>query len=82
MDRKRRRIAMPSRRSLLGLVIWLATLSVSATDGQDYFQVLYDTSRPINDAYQSDLGYAVYIDYDGVKMLMDTSACGWYALDP
>ena len=65
-------LAMPIRHSLLALAIWVVTSSVSATDGQNYFQVLYDTSQPISSAYQTDLGYAVYIAYDGVKMLMDT----------
>ena len=39
-----------------------------------YFQVLYDTTTPVVAEYQTDMGYAVFVNYDGVRMLLDTGA--------
>ena len=39
---------------------------------QNYFQILYDTSQPVIPGLKSDFGYAVYIQADGKRILLDT----------
>ena len=41
-------------------------------DFQDYFQILYDTSQPVMPGLKPDFGYAVYIQADGKRILLDT----------
>ena len=36
-----------------------------------YFQVLYDTTEPASAEYRADMGYAVFVSYDGVRLLLD-----------
>jgi len=38
----------------------------------NFFQVLYDTSTPVNERFQADFGYAVYLEFQGKKVLLDT----------
>jgi len=50
-------------------VAWPALLHA---DFQDYFQILYDTSQPVMPGLKPDFGYAVYIQADGKRILLDT----------
>lgn len=50
-------------------VVWSGLLHA---DFQDYFQILYDTSQPAIPGLKSDFGYAVYIQADGKRILLDT----------
>lgn len=38
----------------------------------DFFQVIYDTTSPVDEAFVADLGYAVYVSFEGKKLLMDS----------
>jgi 7,8-dihydropterin-6-yl-methyl-4-(beta-D-ribofuranosyl)aminobenzene 5'-phosphate synthase len=53
------------------LLLWDSPANAQA-DG--YFQVLYDTTTPVSAEYQTDMGYAVFVSYDGVNLLLDTGA--------
>ena len=50
-------------------IVWSGLLYA---DTQDYFQILYDTSEPAMPGLKSDFGYAVYIQVDGKRILLDT----------
>ena len=41
-------------------------------DDDNYFQILYDTSSPAIAELKPDFGYAVYIQVDGKRILLDT----------
>lgn len=61
--------------SAVTLVIWcIAATSPAAARADGYFQVLYDTTDAVSAAYRADMGYAVYVHYDGVRLLLDTGA--------
>ena len=51
------------------LICNVVTPSPVKADG--FFQVLYDTTRPVSPAYRTDMGYAVFVDYDGKRLLLD-----------
>ena len=55
------------------LIIACTSMPVSVqADTRDYFQILYDTSEPVIAGLKSDFGYAVYINADGKRILLDT----------
>lgn len=61
-----------------GLKVWFCGLacclsSIFAVAGsQEFFQILYDSSEPVSQSFRSDFGYAVYLEYQGKRVLMDT----------
>jgi len=56
------------------LLLWISVTSPVNAQAGGYFQVLYDTTTPVSAAYQTDMGYAVFVSYDGVNLLLDTGA--------
>ena len=60
------------------LRVFLLTMAGVAWPGllhaefQEYFQILYDTSEPAIPGLKPDFGYAVYIQADGKRILLDT----------
>jgi len=54
----------------LGFLLALSSAPQAALG--DYFQILYDTSTPVNEKFQADFGYAVYLEFQGKRVLMDT----------
>ena len=40
--------------------------------GENFFQIINDTTTPVNSDFTPDKGYAVYVSYEGKKFLMDT----------
>lgn len=58
---------------VLLMALMVAIFSVAAqAEPRGYFQIVYDTSKPTDPKYQTDFGYAVFIHYDGKRILMDT----------
>lgn len=68
----------PSGISRFAILIAIVTISGPVFAAKNnyiddhYFQILYDTSEPVNKKFRQDFGYAVYIHYDGKRILMDT----------
>lgn len=56
------------------LLAWCLSSPATAAQSGGYFQVLYDTTEPVSAAYRTDMGYAVFVSYDGVRLLLDTGA--------
>lgn len=56
------------------LVSCIAATSPPVAQADGYFQVLYDTTEPASVEYRADMGYAVFVNYDGVRLLLDTGA--------
>ena len=59
-------------RVLLLAAIGAAWSGPASAEFQDYFQILYDTSEPAMPGLKPDFGYAVYIQADGKRILLDT----------
>lgn len=63
---------------MTSLPLWFVALSCcfgpafAAEDDRDFFQILYDSSRPLQPGFKPDFGYAVYIQFQGKRVLMDT----------
>lgn len=50
----------------------LCALVRPADAANGYFQIVYDTSEPVDATYEPDFGYAVYLRFDGKSILLDT----------
>jgi len=46
------------------------------SDTHNYFQVVFDTTPSFESDFQLGFGYAVYVNYDGRKILFDTGVDG------
>jgi 7,8-dihydropterin-6-yl-methyl-4-(beta-D-ribofuranosyl)aminobenzene 5'-phosphate synthase len=46
--------------------------SPARVSADDYFQIVYDTSPPSSPEYRADFGYAVFVQFDGKRVLLDT----------
>ncbi|MDH3760174.1 MAG: MBL fold metallo-hydrolase [Gammaproteobacteria bacterium] len=53
-------------------VVSVAWPGILHAEFENYFQILYDTSEPVIPGLKSDFGYAVYIQADGKRILLDT----------
>lgn len=40
--------------------------------GENFFQIINDVTNPVSSGFVSNIGYAVYVSYEGKKILMDT----------
>jgi len=47
-------------------------IGLARAEPAGYYQVIYDATEPVSADYQTDFGYAVYIQFDGKKVLLDT----------
>jgi 7,8-dihydropterin-6-yl-methyl-4-(beta-D-ribofuranosyl)aminobenzene 5'-phosphate synthase len=59
-------------RVILLIATGIGWFGIVHAGGPDYFQILYDTSRPVVPGLKPDFGYAVYIHADGKRILLDT----------
>ena len=60
--------------SLAIVVLFSACTTVQTLDQPDagFFQVIYDTTSSVDDAFVADLGYAVYVSFEEKRLLMDS----------
>ncbi len=63
---------MRGRLVLLAMLTNVPQFALSAEGNENYFQILYDTSTPISDKFKPDFGYAVYLEFQGKRILLDT----------
>jgi len=54
------------------LFAFLGAALSAVAEASGFFQILYDTSTPSDSRYRPDFGYAVYVEYAGRRILMDT----------
>ena len=60
---------------LLGLALWLTPHpEATAEPERNYFQVVFDVTQTKAGGFKPGFGYAVYVDYDGKRVLFDTGA--------
>ncbi len=57
--------------SIILLFIGLSAPGVGWAE-ENFFQIINDVTTPVNADFSSDRGYAVYVNYEGKKFLMDT----------
>jgi 7,8-dihydropterin-6-yl-methyl-4-(beta-D-ribofuranosyl)aminobenzene 5'-phosphate synthase len=68
---------MYARRVVSGSILlsaWIFAVAPAKEQVDGFFQVLYDTTAPVSAAYQTDMGYAVFVSFDGINLLLDTGA--------
>jgi len=55
------------------LLIFICLSTPGAGWGEEnYFQIINDASIPVNPDFRRDFGYAVYVNYEGKRFLLDT----------
>jgi 7,8-dihydropterin-6-yl-methyl-4-(beta-D-ribofuranosyl)aminobenzene 5'-phosphate synthase len=63
-----RRLSRAGLALCAGILLW----SPAPAAGEGYFRVVYDVTATVENGYRTDFGYGVYIEYDGVRLLVDT----------